>query len=89
MVFETADISDAFAATVVAASAAISGELIDRVRVIDTLLDLRNAAESSELVAIIDDYLRNVPGQTSVRSSWWQATLDELALAASMELTEA
>ncbi len=86
MVFDT---TTDFARIVSAASASIVGELVDRNRVIDTLLDLRNAALVSELVAIVDGLLRTVPGQTTVRASWWTVALDELALAASMELSEA
>jgi len=88
MVFEKVT-AFGFREIVEVASAAITGELVDRARVIDTLLDLRNAAFEGELVAVVDGLLRGVPGQTTVLSSWWRAALDELSLAASMELTEA
>lgn len=89
MVFETSGSAYDFNQIIGVSVAAISGELVDRMRVIDTLLDLRNAAPAVALVSIVDGLLRNVPGQTTVRSSWWQSALDELSLAASMELSQA
>ena len=64
----------------------IHGELIDRSRIVDALLDLRNSTSSPSLVEVIDTALRDVPGRTTVRSSWWQGILDELNLAAELEL---
>jgi hypothetical protein len=64
----------------------IHGELIDRSRIVDALLDLRNTTSASSLVEVIDAALRGLPGRTTVRSSWWQGILDELNLAAELEL---
>ena len=64
----------------------IHGELIDRSRIVDALLDLRNSTSSPSLIEVIDTALRDVPGRTTVRASWWQGILDELNLAAELEL---
>ena len=64
----------------------IHGELIERARIVDALLDLRNTTSASSLVEVIDAALRTLPGRTTVRSSWWQGILDELNLAAELEL---
>jgi hypothetical protein len=64
----------------------IHGELIERSRIVDALLDLRNTTSASSLVEVIDAALRSLPGRTTVRSSWWQGVLDELNLAAELEL---
>jgi hypothetical protein len=64
----------------------IHGELVDRTRVVDALLDLRNTAVSESLIEVIDAALRNLPGRTTVRAAWWQSLLDELSLAAELEL---
>ena len=64
----------------------IHGELIERSRIVDALLDLRNTTSTSSLVEVIDAALRSLPGRTTVRSSWWQGILDELNLAAELEL---
>jgi hypothetical protein len=64
----------------------IHGELIERARIVDALLDLRNTTSASSLVEVIDAALRSLPGRTTVRSSWWQGILDELNLAAELEL---
>lgn len=64
----------------------IHGELIERARIVDALLDLRNTTSASSLVEVIDAALRSLPGRTTVRSSWWQGIIDELNLAAELEL---
>ena len=64
----------------------IHGELIERSRIVDALLDLRNTTSASGLVEVIDAALRSLPGRTTVRSSWWQGIIDELNLAAELEL---
>ncbi|MFT7599306.1 MAG: hypothetical protein ACI8TP_002235 [Acidimicrobiales bacterium] len=57
-----------------------NGQLIDRGRVIDHLLDLRSAASDQEhLVTLLDSVLAELPGQTVVETEWWRATLDRLA----------
>lgn len=79
----------AFSDLVALAGELPSGELVDRQRVVDALLDLRNEAPSAAMVDLIDSALINLPGRTTVRSSWWQSTLDEIALAAELEASAA
>ena len=67
-------------------AALIHGDVIDRTRVVDALLDLRNSASSVSLIEVIDAALRNLPGRTTVRTACWQSLLDELSLAAELEL---
>ncbi len=58
----------------------VSGQVIDRARVIDHLLDLRlQAGDDERFVAAVDDVLGSVPGQNSVETSWWTSTLDVFA----------
>lgn len=65
-----------------------NGQLIDKGKVIDRLLDLRLAAEGHvAIVAIIDARLSNVPGKSVVEVAWWQETLTELAAMGEHELT--
>ncbi len=56
-------------------------QLINRGVVIDYLLDLRSAAENSDLCARVDRYLTEVPGVTVVTNEWWAETLGELSKA--------
>lgn len=59
--------------------AAVDGELSSRSRVIDGLLDLRNAGPAeSDLVARVDELLVGVPGLTTVPNGWWLDRLEEL-----------
>ena len=67
------------------ALAAITGEVLDKSRVTDWLLDLRLAAGSPELVAAVDDVLAGVPGKTMVATSWWADALNGLRLIAELE----
>ena len=54
----------------------VSGELSDRSKVVDHLLDLRLAARDREAtVVVIDDLLAELPGRTTVPNSWWLAAL--------------
>lgn len=60
----------------------IDGQLSDKSRVIDHLLDLRlEVADRPGVVAEIDRLLADVPGLTTVENSWWSAALDDLELA--------
>ena len=59
---------------------AINGEVIDRSRVADRLLDLRNEAGSPGIVDAVDELLRNMPGRTMVVTSWWREALEGLRL---------
>ena len=61
---------------------AINGEVIDRSRVADRLLDLRNEAGSPGIVDAVDELLRNMPGRTMVVTSWWREALEGLRLVA-------
>ena len=68
------------------ALAAINGEVLDKSRATDWLLDLRLAAgSSSELVAAVDNVLAGVPGKTMVATSWWADALNGLRLIAELE----
>jgi hypothetical protein len=63
--------------------AATPGQLIDRGRVIDHLLDLRLAAGVDPvLTKMVDEYLAAVPGKTVVELVWWRDVLDRLWLTA-------
>lgn len=64
------------------------GQIIDRGRVIDHLLDLRLAAADDLMVtAAIDELLANTPGKSTVETRWWQETLADLRNGATRELT--
>ncbi|HEV8298167.1 MAG TPA: hypothetical protein VGQ20_12740 [Acidimicrobiales bacterium] len=67
------------------ALAGVNGEVLDKSRVIDRLLDLRIAADSPELASAVDETLRNVPGRTMVPTAWLTEALSELRLAAELE----
>lgn len=58
--------------------AGIHGQLSDRNRVIDHLLDLRLDTDDPGLVATIDELLSTLPGLTVVENSWWQEALDRI-----------
>jgi len=62
--------------------AAIDGQLSDRNRIIDHLLDMRLDFASPGIVAVIDELLSDVPGLTVVENEWWAGALDRLSLAA-------
>lgn len=64
---------------------AADGEVIDKSRVIDRLLDLRNAAASPALVEAVDQLLGSVPGRTMVTTEWWRESLENLRIAAVIE----
>lgn len=64
------------------------GQIIDRGRIIDHLLDLRLAAEGDiTSTESIDQLLANTPGKSTVETSWWQETLVALREGATRELT--
>jgi len=64
------------------------GQIIDRGRIVDHLLDLRIAADHDLLMTeVIDDLLANTPGKSTVEAAWWQDTLTQLHSGASRELT--
>jgi hypothetical protein len=77
--------TEQFVQTIDEALAAISGEVLDKSRVADRLLDLRLAADSPALVAAVDDVLMSIPGRTMVQSSWWADALNGLRIAAELE----
>lgn len=63
----------------------IHGQLSDRRRVMDHLLDLRLEVENHPaVVAEVDRLLGELPGLTTVENDWWTEGLDALdrALAA-------
>lgn len=64
------------------------GQIIDRGRIIDHLLDLRLAAEGDPAsTETIDQILANTPGKSTVETAWWQETLTTLRNGATRELT--
>lgn len=67
------------------ALAQVNGEVLDKSRVTDRLLDLRLAADSPALIAAVDDLLANVPGRTMVASEWWVDALNGLRITAELE----
>ena len=59
----------------------IDGELSDKNRVTDQLLDIRLAAsDRPEILEIVDRLLVERPGLTTVTNKWWTEALDELEL---------
>ncbi len=57
----------------------IHGQLSDKRRVIDHLLDVRlAAADRPAVIAEIDRLLADVPGLTTVDNVWWAKALDDL-----------
>jgi len=59
----------------------VEGELTSRSRVVDGLLDLRNAGVlGGSLQTRVDELLGGVPGVTTVPNGWWLDRLEELRL---------
>jgi hypothetical protein len=67
------------------ALAGATGEVLDKSRATDRLLDLRLAADTPALVAAVDDVLTSIPGRTMVPTSWLIDALNGLRLAAELE----
>lgn len=64
----------------------LSGQLVDRGRVVDQLLDLRLAAEAQPgVLVMVDEMLSSIPGRTVVETTWWLDALDRLAAAVAPE----
>lgn len=61
--------------------AAIDGQLSDKNRIIDHLLDIRLEFGTPGIVAVIDELLSDVPGLTVVENEWWSGALDRLSKA--------
>ena len=60
---------------------ALDGDLTSHSRVIDGLLDLRSASGGDiQLVAVIDESLKNIPGRTTVETEWWKSQLTTFRL---------
>jgi hypothetical protein len=57
----------------------VDGELTSRSRVVDGLLDLRNASSSDAFQARIDELLAGIPGLNTVPNGWWLDRLTELS----------
>ena len=50
--------------------------LVSRTLVVDRLLDLRNSlADDRLLVAVVDQRLVDVPGETTTSGGWWRQEL--------------
>lgn len=64
----------------------LDGELQSHSRVIDALLDLRQAADDVRLIAVIDESLRNIPGRNMVETAWWKSQLTTFRLMLDTEL---
>lgn len=63
----------------------IDGQLSDKRRVIDNLLDVRlAAAQSPAVVAEIDRLLTDMPGLTTVENTWWSEAIDDIDRACSV-----
>ena len=57
----------------------IDGQLIDRGRVMDHLLDLRaDSRDMPALLEVIDQLLVELPGVSVVETSWWSGAIDRL-----------
>lgn len=66
----------------------IHGQLSDRRRVIDHLLDVRLAmAEQPLVVAEVDRLLAELPGLTTVENAWWAHAIDDLERASMAQPT--
>lgn len=61
--------------------AAINGQLSDKNRIIDHLLDMRLDFGNPGIVAAIDELLADIPGLTVVENEWWSAALNRLSKA--------
>ena len=57
---------------------AVDGELTSRSRVVDGLLDLRNASIDPFFCGRVDELLAGIPGITTVPNGWWLDRLEEL-----------
>jgi hypothetical protein len=56
--------------------AQIDGDVSTRSRVIDGLLDLRNAVRGNDAaLALVDQLLADLPGLTTVPNGWWRDAL--------------
>ena len=57
----------------------IDGEVSDKTRVVDSLLDLRLAgSQNVAVIAQVDRLLAEVPGRTTVANGWWHSALDQV-----------
>jgi hypothetical protein len=57
--------------------AAIDGEVCSRSRVMDALLDLRlDAGGRVDVIELVDEALRDLPGKNTVTAEWWRERLD-------------
>ena len=63
--------------------AAINGQLSDKSRIVNHLLDIRLDSQAPGIVAVVDELLIEMPGLTVVENSWWRTALDRLQLAGS------
>jgi hypothetical protein len=62
----------------------IDGQLSDKSRVIDQLLDIRlAAADRPAVLAEVDLLLANVPGLTTVENNWLRSAFERVGRAAS------
>lgn len=57
---------------------AVEGDLTSRSRVVDGLLDLRNASRVPVVRSRLDELLATIPGVNTVPNGWWVDRLEEL-----------
>lgn len=56
----------------------VDGELTSKSRVVDGLLDLRNASVDPVFTGRLDELLSGIPGVSTVPNGWWLERLEEL-----------
>lgn len=59
----------------------VEGQVFDRWRAVDSLLDMRAQTDSPAVVTEIDESLRTMPGKNLVEVEWWVGTLHKLMVA--------
>ena len=70
--------ADDFRSIVAALLQGVDGDLTSRSRVVDGLLDLRNAARDPLVTSRVDELLAGIPGVNTVPNGWWSDRLTEL-----------
>ncbi len=79
--------SDALAVLISELQTKEHGQVIEKSRVVDNLLDLRLAAAPNEAaVVLVDRWLAEAPGNSSVPSEWWVGALEDIRRLTSPEL---
>lgn len=76
---QTLESTAEFNALVEGLRGAVDGDLTSKSRVVDGLLDLRNATATPMVQSRIDELLSGIPGVNTVPNGWWVERLDELS----------